>query len=689
MYTFQINPWNKPDIAVHTSTVWEIYNNKECQGDTGLIERNTTTAETGSLSTYTTNLVVPAGSKYFIKATRKFEAQPQIDHSLTPVEIKATNIDIAMNNNIINADITRVDTPYIYVNEEEYRDPNRNYFTVRTSKFRSGQDGHVATHWIITDTNDNVLFSRLNEVIDLLEIQIDKTMDIQQAGIFIIRAIHVTTNQFESEAGMYIFQDNNFGFGIKGLLTDVPPYVDLNLMFTPENAVRDGKISAVYFKNINDDGEVIGNMSLTINKDKNYCTIPGAYLKYGARYYLDVYGYDNKGNYTTRRYNLETARANFDVSFNADNFELKSESSFEHIEAQQHVPVVNYYTTFQLPTGEILIPSPPKPTTNLLKHTLTPPNVVVPGSGPATFNDKYVLDLKTENIYGGISLPAQVVQDGFYCRLFNNRLLLIDSKNAGSQPEFSVYVYDPVTKSVTAAMSDVTGEKRPVVLTRVNENSCVGNNNTVIQISPSEVIYLPDDNSPGTRHIKKFNLETGAWENWLNISTTAVPNPQDDALKLNTLFNVARSDRYSMLYNRKRGMLHLFITGDGKQDLKLVVINVKDKQILDVIDFTNKFPMYNPAVDGGTIIKPVDLPNGDYLLYNIGGQGGKVVKEAGVVYYDCEEDTYTPIPVDVDYTAQGQPGYKYNGTISILGNMSYLITTQLQGTNFSAYTRVY
>lgn len=599
MYCFQINPWSKDAECEHTSTKWEIASDEHF---VNILETATTTKD-NTINAYTTSIVVPVGSTYWIRATRIFAALTSANHTLNPVPIKASNLDNVVNNNIIHSDSIRIEQPFVYVNTDEFEDPNRDYFTIRTSKFRCKQDGHISTHWIITSQQGDVLFTSLNDVDNKEEIQIEKIRDIKNVSSFIIYAIHTSTNGVESKPGIYNFMNLAFEFDIKGLTDEIEPQRDLELFITPSDA-RDKYVTKVFLRTPNDDGDITNGVDVTPARGVSTITIPGRELVSDRKYYLDVFAYDRNGEYSTRRLTLYTKRRDFNhtlypVTFKKE-IEIYPSSQYSGLELPRS------FTTFQLPNGKVLIPSAVTNNTSVYEFNILYNSTQDGG--------KVVLDLDNRFSRSDIRLPSsQVTGDNAYIKLFNNSILIMDcgSVEQGTQqtkPRFFKYIID--NNGV------LSYDRSSLEASRTEETKSLGSTNAITQVSQTELWYIPSVTLDDDKCIKSLNLETLEINKVIGL----------DVASLNKT-DLEQATSFALIFNRSKMLMHI-ISNVGKEII-LDPISRTVKQIRDV-----KFTEWATSD-----IKAVELPNGDYLVLNI----KNIKANNSVMYYDCETSEYTPI----------------------------------------------
>lgn len=643
MYYFQINPWSKDNIAKHTSTKWEIATSENFL-PTEIVETAITDENTGSINSYTSNITIPIGATYYIRATRMFAGLSSANHTLNAVPIIASNLDSIINNNIIHNDSVRIDTPFLYVNTEEFHDANRDYFTVKTSKFRCKQDGHKSTHWIITTKEGDVLFTSLDDDNYKEEIQIEKTRDITNVSNFIIYALHTSTNGVTSNPGVYVFQNLTFDFEVTGLTEEVTPQQDLQLFIVPSSA-RDKYVTNVFLRTVNDDDAITKGIDVTPRSGVSTITIPGRELVSDRKYYLDVFAYDVNGEYNSRRLTIYTKRQDFNHTLYPIDF--KKQIQIYPSSQYNGLGLPRSFTTFQLPSGKVLIPNDTTNNTSVYEFDI---NYTSTSSGGVI-----ELALGTKYTRSDIRLPSsQVNGDNAYIKLFNNNILIMDCGNIDSQqqtkPMFFKYLYDiNGTLQLAGSSSEVS---------RAEEVKSLGSSNAIVQVSQNELWYIPSVQVDSDKSIKCLNIETMDITKVFSLDATSIGVP-----------DIEQATSFGLIYNRAKQLMSI-ITNIGKE----VIFDPVGREIKQIRDVEFSEWLNND-------IKCIELPNGDYLVLNV-----KNIKEANsVLYYDCETAEYTSMP----YSPANS--HTYLGSIQPNSGNSFFVnrTTYTGGRQDFTVTRVF
>lgn len=571
----QIRPWGHPDISPQIATFWEISTNKEF---TNIIETQTTTGD--SLYFLQSDITVPNLSTYYIRATRKF-TNPDSDITLDPRQV--SNVDTIISNNIIHRDPVHVDKPFIYINTTEFKNPDFPDFEVKTSKFRCKQDGHVATNWIVTDLNNNIVYKSLYDQYDKILKRFDKTTELLNKTNLIFYVSHVSTNGMESEYAKYILVNDDFNFDIKGLFEDIPAYQDLDLFVEPLEALSK-EISSIWIKKVNESGDVTRSIPITINPGSNKITIPGEELRYNSKFYLDVYAINRNQETSFKRYILKVQASGYSGTMTEHQY--KKQLVDYDPTRYKNINIPNTFYTSELSNGNILLAN---------KLTNRNPKIIKTIYRSTQDGPVIELDFKDYGDQTDITLSSELVDNVLYKVLNNNILLIENSKvvNGQPKPSFKVYSYDSI-KNVFSLQHECTRE---------DESSPIAVQNSLTQISEDKIWFMP----VGMGIIKEYNFITNDIKTILDL--------KDD-------YNTG-----SMFYNRKVGKLILFNSkGNG------FTVDVSNLNIV-----SSKDVPYKEWV--GQRLKSVELPNGDVLIIN----QNDMTKTNSLVYYDSGENTYTEL----------------------------------------------
>lgn len=596
MITCYIKPWAAETNIVHTSTLWKLY---EDEAMTKLLEEKRL-SRPNQLEVFTSDVVVPKGKIYYVTATREFADSPTTNHTIGPKPI--LNLD-KQYNNLILTDNIKIEQPMLYINEDEFKDPDSIDFEVRTSAFRCLQDGHTSTHWYILSGDGSVLFTSLYDKHNKTSIRISKTQDILNKTKLLIRAIHVGTNGYESKYGELSVVNNEFTFDLSGSLKELTPFSDATLSISPSTARAN--VASVYLTSLLD---ATNPINITPNANSSDIIIPGSYLSYGNKYYLDIYCYNKYGDYVNRRFYLTVREFGSSGVISEHEYKLKSETIFNN---NQSINLPLGFTTEEMVSGDILIPSPNS--TNLKVYKT---KVGTTGTGSRVTID-FGVNGEGFGTRSDIGLSSNTT-DNMLIKFITDELLLIDNYNTNNKPTFLLYRYDRVNN-----VFNFIQRKE-----RTDETICMGYTNSIFMVDNETLWYKPSLSNV----IKSYNITTNEVKEVMVLSDTSFNNG-------------------SMFYNR---ILNKIIVTNSNG--KLYVIN---KDNLEMIE-TGIQP-FSEWTD--SILKFVELRNKDYLIYNIKNPSS----DKSVVYYKSKENKFIDITktISQNSTFSGVITSIYNEVFSI------------------------
>lgn len=616
MIYVQIRPWLNQAVLPQISTFWEI-STKEDMSD--IVETSRTQGD--KLYYYQSELIVPSGETFWVRVTREF-LDSLANETMDPIPI--TGVDTIINNNIIHREDLYIEPPFLYVNEEEFYSVDFVDFEVRTSKFRCKQDGHVATNWIITDSEGTILYKSLYDQYDKTSKRIEKTNDILNKSIFKIYVSHISTNGMESETSCYTFNNNNFNFDVTGLFENITPYQDLNLYITPTGA-RDKYIDSVWLKVPNDNNQITKGINITPNLGDGTIVIPGDELTYDKTLYLDIYAFNSNEEYSSKRYVLKTRKSTFNNSFLDVEYDKKV-FNYDPANTQTLTNLPTGFVTSEMVNGKILLPKRGSGSNPFIYRAI----YMSTQDGP-----KIEIDFNSNNTQGDVSISSNSV-DNCFLKMYNNNLLVIDSYGISSGvpvPSFSVFRYDPVQDAYTKLFEKI----------RNDENMPIGLTNCITQISSTKLWYLV----VGSGLIREYDFTT---------------NVVQDVIDLGQDFTLG-----TMINNRRSGNIILF-NNSGKTKI-LDVDTLRLRESIDV-----------PFAEWvGKRLKPVELPNGDYAIFNV----TEPTSANAVAYYDAVNNRYESI------VPKAIPNVIHAGVITTTTKSVYYINKETTGNNRYIINRLY
>ena len=531
MITIKLKKWVPINGLTHLSTTWEIATD---QAFTNVLE---TASSSTVLDFYQSNITVPTVDTYYARAMRHF-ANPADDYWSDVMPIN--NIDQEYSNMLLSRDIT-IEKPLVYCDINQLNSTNPDV-VLRTSKFRSKQDGHASTHWIIQDEHGIVLYSKLYDTVNKEQITIPNLPLYRSKSKLFIKAIHVSGAGTESPVGVKEIVLHNFNFNIS-LPSPIFPRTELIVGINTINTNFQKRIKQI--KVFDTDYKEI--MVLPINYEINEFSIPWNYVIEDTNLYIEIYAYDNNGKLNTYKTTIKV---------NTDSVVL--DEVVDHVYSKTVSASVVYptpyfsngMTSLELENKDVLI-------------TLMNSNKI------HIFHDVNGTLTDSTNILSGVSLLQTNAENTLIKQLDGNKLL-IDTLDANNHPVFMLYSLNINTGVYTLLTTN----------TRSDETTAMGYTNAMVQISNSEFVYIPF----GKSELRTFNINT-------NTVTTLVAIPFDVSansalIRLNNgkLMIIGGSGFITKVYDLDSG---LFVDGSTLSPGNFVGANLKTVKLInnDVLVF--------------------------------------------------------------------------------------------------------
>jgi len=474
MITIKLKPWVPIDGLTHAATTYQIAT------DINFINIIDEVIEDSvNLTLYYSKVIVPIGVTYYGRYKRHFNTGNESSWS-TVREITNTNISDGL---IVNYDII-IDEPMVFIDVDKILTSDT--IEIETSFFRGAGDGHYATHWIILDIYNNILYSALYDEVNLTKITIPKTeVMTNDLNRIIIKASHISASGIESGYGEAIVDVYNFNFEVTSHIKRIIPYVDYRLKLSKIDPALSNNINKIELKSLLSE-ELIWSEAIT--EEIEYIDIPGVLLAESNTYIVDIY-VSNINIYepVIRRINIETSPKN-EVNIVDTNF--------------KYTKVIKYKYTSQTP---ILAPN---------THVNELYNKTIPHiANNSQSIKKMTYDHNTEKLVSelnstvtGLSLLNMINTGTFYKYLTDNTILIDTISNTG-KPIFMHFQYNVVTRTATMLNS----------VERQDETLPIGTTNAFVQVNETEFIYIPvntnkicklDISTMGTAVLKEIPIET-------------------------------------------------------------------------------------------------------------------------------------------------------------------------------------
>lgn len=629
MLAFSINPWNINNLLSNNTEIdIDLSQMENIRHESNLWELAKSNKFTDIFQSVVTNgknidsiafnIFIPEGESYWLRVTRRF-SNPSLNHTLTPVECKGRGrennaIGILTNNSIV------IERPSIFIDEAEFKNPDLVDFEVRSSMFRGINTGHVYTHWIFTALDDSIIFQSLYDRYNKTSIRLTKSNDLMARSSFKIHCIHVGINGIESVRGTKVVQNNELGFDLKGSFRNVDAFKDLDIFINPPNG-RNAIINA-WFMRGGDGGDVDEKVDITPLEGDDKITIPGHLLNFDKNYSLTLYCYNNAQEAVNMSWGISTkGTTDNDYEHNKEYKYQKAVRVFDDQTLFRYTPPSGF-SIEEMPNGDILIPN-----RDLNK-------LVVFRTNELSTQDGLLVNLDFGNNFQGTKIIHDITLlgsnlDNILIKPINKNLVLIDTYNNKNQPTFMVYRFDPVRENFSLVAHKV----------RNSESVCLGFNNNIVKISENEFWYLP----PLQSIVLSYNIARNSIDFVVDLKRTSFQTG-------------------TMFFNRIKGKIVLFNGSGG-----IVVLDPETR----VLEQSRSVPFKEW---NNSTIKAQELGNGDYLLFNI----RDTQSENNLAYYECENNTYTPIPNTANLSMHtGTILTKSGHLFQVTGNEASVLTNKM------------
>ena len=442
MISVSLKKWVVIGGIDHVKTDWELATDDEFLN---IIDSKTT--EDVDLNLYQSNYNVPLGVKYFLRAKRYFNNNTDTGWLDT--------IEIVTNRNEYSRMMLResieIDQPILYVNIDEYRDENLS-FKVKSSAYRANNSEHLYSHWVVTDYQDNLLFSSLNDDVNLLSIDIPKNINIEDRNNLKIMCVHVSVEGIESKPGVYLLNLEDYNFEIVTDLSNVSPLLDIEIKIAAIDNSKPMLIDKIEIVNV-----VTKEVVLTPMIVGDKIKVPWYILKIGTVLDIYIYGRDLRASYNTYIKRLTVSK------YMKDNYNPEIEYIRTYTDYRKDVDLIipNFVTSEFIVNDNLLVPIKGSDKVHLIASS----GNVLRNTGKIA---KGMSLLNTNNIYT-------------YLKRFNGYMVLVDTLDTYGKPMFMVYRYNVHSDDFTLIHSKI----------RNDEFIPLGKTNAILQISTEKFMYIP------------------------------------------------------------------------------------------------------------------------------------------------------------------------------------------------------
>jgi len=449
MITIKFKLWQPIGGLNHTASTYEVATD---QAFTNILE--TVTDSVTYRDIYYSAISVPVGVTYYVRGKRQLtDINNIISHTPWSEVIPVTNVaDISTL--LLTTDII-IDEPMVTVDPIEVTGTATS-ITVTTTSYRGVGDGHVATHWVVTDERDHIVYSSLRDTTNLTTITIPKTLiDVHSYNTLKFTAIHVSGVGVESLPGSAVINIGTFNFTITSNMDRVIPYTNYKVKLAKIDSTIPTGIIRVTLNSTLTDQEL---WAMPITTDITYVTIPGGILQSDTLYYVDfITSLDiNKG--TRKRKRLRTIKS-----------------------LQTDIPAANftYKKTFTYGYADLVSLSPGYTGNSKYDNSILTINTGSNKLHVMNYDENTGVITDSGNVISGVTLPF-IDNPNTYVEYRPDNLILIDHYDANNKPVFSIYHYDLFTQVATLVRT----------ILRADETNTTGVNNTLNKLDVNTYIYL-------------------------------------------------------------------------------------------------------------------------------------------------------------------------------------------------------
>lgn len=463
MILITLKPWQAIEGITHTRTIWEV---ADSESFLNILE---TVESRDMLESYFSNIFVPVGATYYVRATRVFSNGTR--STLNP--IPTTNYG-SSKESILLADDPIVEIPFVYVSQDDILS-NKTNLDITTSEFRCNADDHAYTHWIVMDGNNEILYCNLYDKVNRTSISIPNNYVFKNKSQLSFIAIHGSNTGVESPAGRKIIDFvSDFNFEINSGISWIEPLKDFKIVFTAIDKDKPMNLFKVELLDYSTEAVVF-----IPSRSGDTFVIPWIYLKEGMTYKLAIYAYDKNLMYGKIYKELKVA--------NLVNTVVR-DPNFTYINKIEEADSYNSR-----------LPNNPMHSEALYNMRLLVP--MLDKSVEIWDSD----DIKLKDSLGvaeGLKLLSSTPEYTLI-KPISKGLILVDTPNANGVPTFMVYSYSNHDETF----------KLEHTLERSDETTCLGKTNNIIQITSTEFIYLPVNSGK----FKIYDIENNKTKDLLEI----------------------------------------------------------------------------------------------------------------------------------------------------------------------------
>ena len=498
MILITLKKWQNIQGITHIRTKWEV---SDSETFTNIME-SVESAE--MLETYFSNIFIPVGSTYYVRATRIFN-----NGTTTELDPIATTNYGSDKSSILLQDDIYIDKPFVYVNKDDVLS-NEAILTIKTSAFRCEGDDHSFTHWIIRDGTGEILYHNLYNKVDKTSITIPNQSVFKEKTKLEVIAIHGSTTGVESPMGKATINlTSDYNFEISPSVSWIEPLRDFDITFKVINPKYDMNIFKVELLDYATEA-LLG----ILERNGNNFMVPWYFLKENMKYKVGIYAYDVNLVYSKVIKEIYVASLTNTAIRNKDYiYTDRVDESTVNNDPNRILPNISIHTEV-LYNNKILIPNEDKTCAEWISVGKNLTN---------TGNKAQGLLLPTSNYTNMLIKPL------------TKSLILIDMLDANNKPIFLLYTYNNHNDSYTLTHSKV----------RADETMPMGKTNAIVLGESTKLIYNPI----GTNKLREYDITNNTITELAEIPIENLTKGIIINLNDGTLLIANGDDYHSKIYN--------------------------------------------------------------------------------------------------------------------------------------------
>lgn len=310
------NPTDDMPNIIHYATTWELWNTT----DTSNTDNRLATVESSTtyLEIWYTDVNIPPGEKYYVRVKRVFkntDSNILTDGNWSDMYARYGD---TIGDIYISTQDTYIEEPIIEINKTELLNSLATTVTISTGSFYGVNVGHKATSWFILGDDNDVIYSSINDEVNLTSIVVDKA-DLSLTNNFNITvlALHEGTEQIVSPVGKLNIKTTSLNYIVSNKLTNLTPYQAANIKLTRISTDIPYSIASITIVDESSGDTLYSNNAITIINDT--ISLPSGIMTPNLKCILKIY--DNNGTVSNIKLSTTALHVfnNYDLTYNYNN----------------------------------------------------------------------------------------------------------------------------------------------------------------------------------------------------------------------------------------------------------------------------------------------------------------------------------------------------------------------------------